>query len=102
MMQAVNFKMPVKPNTSSEVFSSLSGFYKDLGWNPETHNLDVRRIKISRNNYEKIAEMYTDVFKAEGTEMAMFLVSYMPSVDEGLSDDNVVLYPSWIRKVSGI
>ena len=86
----VKFIMPTISDDDT-IQRSLADFYRGLGWVPEKQNLDPRKIKISESNYKAISDLYLQSDKAfEG--LNMFLVSYMPSVDETLSDDIVIIH----------
>ena len=75
----------------------LLNFYKDLGWNPETHTLDPVKVKTTKEIFDTLYDaIYAVVPDALG--VGMLLVNRGPSVTENIKPDTVYLLNGWIKE----
>lgn len=62
--------------------SEIKNFYSSLGWDESTEVLNPTKIKVSRKDYDKMAEDFTANGKDndERTRLALIWMNYGPSV----------------------
>lgn len=76
----------------------ILGFYKDLGWNPETEILDPTKVRISESTYNNLGERLKEsVEESEflGQNPLLLWMNYGPGVDRDLSFNEVRLLDEW-------
>jgi len=75
----------------------LLNFFKDLGWNPETHTVDPNKIKTTKEIYNSLYDAIYEIVP-DPIGVGMLLVNRGPSVTENIKPGTVYLLHGWIKE----
>ncbi len=74
----------------------LLNFFEALGWNPETHIIDPRKIRTTKAVFCRLCDLMTekcgDAFSA-----GAFMVNKGPGADDNIPEGKVYLLKGWIQ-----
>lgn len=96
----IPFEMPVlveSDDVATAICSTLSSFFKKLGWNPASQTLDPRKVVISENNYTKIVDLLKTLGEEHHEMISTFCLNYMPRA-EAIADDIVIIHNDAIKE----
>ena len=83
--------------TGQQAGDILLNFFKDLGWDPETHTLDPVKIKTTKEIYNSLYDVMYEIIP-DSIGVGMLLVNWGPSVIENIKAGTVYLLNGWIKK----
>jgi hypothetical protein len=99
------------PNTNlnadgdmQEAVKRLKGFFEQLGWNEGSQIIDPCKIKISRKDYDRLAdELMSNASNPDDKASLGFLwINYSPSVGDDVEEGKVKLLDGYLTPYGGV
>jgi len=77
----------------------LAEFYKELGWNPETHLLDPVKVKLNVMEHQVFFDRVIELGQTsdERLDIGFMMMNSGPSQDDSVPDGKVWLQKGWIE-----
>lgn len=95
-MQSVN--LPIVDYDGLEVSDALIKFYAALGFNPNSHTLNPKKVKISEADHLALTEQMKILSPDNVQSVCLMMLNYGPSCDYEMKSGKVHLCDGWIEK----
>lgn len=85
------------PNIDFEASTSLTDFYKGLGWNPQESFLNPTKVVVNEQDGKKMLEKFLSSTSGTREEMMALWLNYGPKMQESVPKGKVLLADGWLK-----